>query len=260
MKVRTENPKSFRDFKLSSFDCFGTLIDWNEGVYKALEPIRSRLPESHPLYTDRRGFLSKFSSFEVPLVINNPRGIYSTLLSEAYMKLARNFGQTPTEEEGKAFGASVGDWPAFPDSVAALNSMKKHYKLVILSNVDRTSFAKVLAGPLAEVEFDAVYTAEDIGSYKPDINNFEYLLSHVEKDFGLKKDQILHTAQSLRADHAPAKLIGLDSAWIVRGDEGFAMGGEWADYDGKIEYTWKFETMEEISKAVEKDFRQQNTA
>lgn len=223
-------------------------------MYKALEPIRSRLPESHALSTDRRGLLSKFSSFEVPLVINNPKGIYSTLLEEAYMALARSFGQNPTAEEGRAFGASVGDWPAFPDSVAALNAMKKHYKLVILSNVDRASFAKVLAGPLAQVQLDAVYTAEDIGSYKPHNDNFEYLLTHIKEEFGLEKDDILHVAQSLRADHAPAKLIGLDSAWVVRGDEGFAMGGEWADYDGKIEYTWKFETMQEISAAVDKDF------
>lgn len=190
----------------------------------------------------------------MPLVVNNPKAIYSTLLGKAYMALARSLGQNPGPEEEEAFGASVGDWPAFPDSVAALNAMKKHYKLVILSNVDRASFAKVLAGPLAQVQFDAVYTAEDIGSYKPDINNFEYLLSHIEQDFGLSKDKVLHVAQSLRADHAPAKLIGLDSAWIVRGDEGFAMGGEWADYDGKIEYTWKFETMQEISAAVDEDF------
>lgn len=190
----------------------------------------------------------------MPLVIGNPKGIYSDLLGQAYLQLARHLGQSPSENEGKVFGDSVGEWPAFPDSIAALNAMKKHYKLVILSNVDRTSFAKVLQGPLADVQFDAVYTAEDIGSYKPDLNNFHYLLSHIKSEFGLDKDEVLHTAQSLRADHAPAKLVGLDSAWIVRGDEGFAMGGEWADYDGKIEYTWKFETMKEIADAVDADF------
>jgi len=275
MKVRPENTKSFAEYKLASFDCFGTLIDWNgkylpsiamyikktkrspDGVYKALQPIRSQLPASHKLASDRRALLSYFSSYEVPLVMNNPSELYSVLLEKAYIQTATSLSlPEPSQYEAAAFSGSIGTWPPFADTIAALNLLKRHYKLVILSNVDRASFAKVLAGGLSGITFDAVYTAEDIGSYKPDIKNIDYLLSHAEKDFGMKKEDIIHIAQSLRADHAPAKIRGLDSAWIVRGDEGFAMGGEWDDYVGKHEFTWKYDTMEEIAADVERDFNE----
>ena len=277
MKVRQDNPKTFANFEVNSFDCFGTLIDWNgkcglrcslkpfeffahhdlllEGVYNALSPLRARLDKSHRLRTDRHELLARFSSLEVQLVNTNPTGIYSSLLKQAYITLSEDLSlPKPSQEELSTFGASFGDWPAFPDTVDALKTLKKHYKLVILSNVDRASFAKVLAGPLREVSFDAVYTAEDIGSYKPDLRNFEYLLSHIEQDFSVTKSQVLHTAHSLRADHVPAKIMGIDSAWIARGEDGSSMGGEWEDYSDSVEYTWKFDSMGGIADAVEKDF------
>ena len=125
------------------------------------------------------------------------------------------------------------DWPAFPDSPAALAYLKQHYQLVILSNVDRAGFAA--SNQRLGVAFDAVYTAQDVGSYKPDPRNFEYLLVHLAQR-GVGKADILHTAQSLFHDHAPAKQFGLASAWIDRradqqglgGDDGPARG---ADYD-----------------------------
>jgi len=113
-----------------------------------------------------------------------------------------------------AFGASVPSWPAFPDSVDALRFLSGHFGLVILSNVDRAGFSA--SNTLLGVEFDAIYTAEDIGSYKPNLSNFEYLIKHVESDLGHGKSDILHTAQSIRHDHIPARSIGLDNAWIDR--------------------------------------------
>lgn len=88
----------------------------------------------------------------------------------------------------------------------ALKALKKYYKLVILSNIDNESIARTVSGPLRGVEFDAVYTAENIGSYKPDLKNFRYLVENAKKELGVEKGEILHTAQSLTHDCVPAKV------------------------------------------------------
>ncbi|HEX3209148.1 MAG TPA: HAD family hydrolase [Geminicoccaceae bacterium] len=107
----------------------------------------------------------------------------------------------------------MADWPAFPDSAPALAYLKQHYRLVILSNVDRASFGQ--SQDRLKVAFDAVYTAQDIGSYKPDPRNFEYLLARLAEQ-GIAPQQILHTAESLHHDHIPAKRFGLATCWIHR--------------------------------------------
>ena len=112
-----------------------------------------------------------------------------------------------------AFGLSLRKWPAFPDTVAALKYLKQHYRLYVLSNVDNESFS--YTHKTLEVQFDGVMTAEDIGSYKPSPRNFEYLLERLGSQ-GIRKDQVLHTAQSLFHDHKPANDIGLASCWINR--------------------------------------------
>jgi 2-haloacid dehalogenase len=136
------------------------------------------------------------------------------LLAVTHARLARDWGVKAFAESHERFGASVPDWPAFPDTAEALKYLKRHYRLVILSNVDRASFA----GSLKKlgVTFDAVYTAEDIGSYKPDLANFRFMLERLEADLGVKKEEILHTAQSLHHDHVPAEKMGLARAWIDR--------------------------------------------
>lgn len=113
----------------------------------------------------------------------------------------------------RRFGASVPDWPAFPDSIDALRYLKQHYQLVILSNVDRASF--VASNRRLGVAFDALSTAQDTGSYKPDPENFRYLLPHLDER-GIPPQSILHTAQSLFHDHVPARRIGVRGAWIDR--------------------------------------------
>ena len=112
-----------------------------------------------------------------------------------------------------AFGHSLGSWPAFPDTVGALKYLKQHYRLYVLSNVDNESFS--YTSRTLEVQFDGIMTAEDIGSYKPSSRNFEYLIDRLASH-GIRKDQILHTAQSLFHDHAAANKIGLASCWINR--------------------------------------------
>ena len=257
MKVRPDDPSRLSDFELLSFDCFGTLVDWDSGIYIELHPLIECLPSSHPLKHDRNGILKAFHSEEIKLCASKPGMKYDALLTETCINLASSLGlPAPSEAEAAKFGSSVGRWPVFPDTVKALQQLSKHYKLVILSNVDNQSFSQTLAGPLKDVKFDAVYTAEDIGSYKPDLNNFYYLLQHLKDDFGIEKKQVLHTGHGLKPDHVPAKTLGMTSAWIARGD---AEGGPGTQLEevlsqNKVAFTWQFETMGDMAAAADADF------
>lgn len=137
--------------------------------------------------------------------------------------------------------------------MAALQRLSKKYKLAILTNCDNDSFAATLAGPLAGVDFAAgVYIAEEIGSYKPSLENFRYLLRGVEMKLqGSGKDKVLMTAHGLRSDHVPAKEIGLASVWISRGVS--ASDGDLGDVQGKVGFTWRFDTMGEMADEVERE-------
>ena len=154
-------------------------------------------------------------------------------------------------DECLAYGRSVGNWPAFPDSAEALRELKRHFKLVILSNVDNESFA--LSNKRLEVEFDAIYTAEDIGSYKPSLRNFEYMIEKLAT-LGIAKEQILHTAESLFHDHEPANTIGLKSAWIYRrhGQEGY---GATMRPGSKPKYDFKFNSLADLVQAFRAEQR-----
>jgi 2-haloalkanoic acid dehalogenase type II len=197
------------DFRVLTFDCYGTLIDWESGIYTGLMPLLHK----GDITLGRDAVLETFAKHESAQEEATPGMIYSDLLTEVHRQLAAAWGIAATEAEHRRFGASVPDWPAFDDSVESLAYLKQHYKLVILSNVDRASFAG--SNRRLQVEFDAIYTAQDVGSYKPAPANFEYMLDRLEK-LGHGKGDILHTAQSLFHDHAPAKGFGLTSAWIDR--------------------------------------------
>jgi 2-haloalkanoic acid dehalogenase type II len=197
------------DFKVLTFDCYGTLIDWETGILQALMPLRAKDPAARA--PDR--VLADFARHESAQEAETPGMIYSALLGRVHRRLAEEWGVAAGDAEHAHFGASVGDWPAFADSAAALAYLKEFYKLVVLSNVDQASFARSAAR--LGVEFDAVYTAEAIGSYKPDLRNFRYMLDRLAAT-GWAAGDILHTAQSLYHDHAPANALGLHSAWIDR--------------------------------------------
>ena len=151
---------------------------------------------------------------------NTPGKLYRDLLAIVYRRLAEEWGVSVSWEACIRYGQSIKDWPAFPDSAEALAYLKQHYKLVILSNVDQASFAA--SNAKLQVAFDAIYTAEDIGSYKPAAANFDYMLANLA-NLGVEKSDILHTAESLFHDHAPANRHGLKSCWIYRrhAQEGF---------------------------------------
>jgi 2-haloacid dehalogenase len=197
------------DFRALTFDCYGTLIDWESGLFTALTPLMQAAGRSGP----RDAVLAEFAAHESAQQAATPGMRYPKVLAEVHRALARDWGVAVAADAHLAFGNSVPDWPAFPDSAASLQYLKRHYRLIILSNVDRASFAG--SNQRLGVTFDAICTAEDIGSYKPDPRNFAYLISAVQR-LGIEPAAILHTAQSLFHDHAPAQAAGLASAWIDR--------------------------------------------
>ena len=204
------------DFKALTFDCYGTLIDWEAGMIAALEPLTRRASRK----LSRDAILEAHARHESAQQAQTPAKLYRDLLPIIYRRLAEEWGVSASWSECAAYGRSVRDWPPFGDTIAALEVLKRHYKLVILSNVDNESFAA--SNEKLEVAFDAVYTAEDCGSYKPSARNFDYMLAKLAT-LGIDKHDILHTAESLFHDHVPAKRIGLASCWIHRrhGQEGF---------------------------------------
>ena len=236
------------DFKVLSFDCYGTLIDWETGIWTALAPLAANsraAPARDPA-------LAAFARHETALEAEQPGAVYSDLLAEVHRRLAAEWGVVADEDEHGAFGASVGDWPAFPDSPPALRYLKQFYKLVILSNVDRASFAA--SNRRLGVAFDAVFTAEDIGSYKPDPRNFRHMLDSLAP-MGHRSGDILHVAQSLFHDHRPANALGLASAWIDR--RGDAAGwGATPPPAAAVRYDFRFASLEALAEAHRRELRE----
>ena len=196
-------------FRVLTFDCYGTLVDWESGIHAALQPLLRQAGCT----LSRDAVLETYARHEADQQARTPGMIYAELLAAVHRRLAAAFAVTLPEAAHRRFGASVPDWPAFADSAASLQYLKRHYRLVILSNVDRESFAG--SNRRLGVAFDAIYTAQDIGSYKPDLANFGHMLAR-ERERGVAPGDILHTAQSLFHDHAPARQVGLASAWIDR--------------------------------------------
>lgn len=231
------------DYKALAFDVYGTLIDWESGMLKALQPLLSRLSTEKT----KQELFSIMHELEKTQQALTPSMPYRDLLATIHPHLAARLGlPAPSEEESRAFGASVGSWPAFPDTVEALKVLSKHYKLVVISNTDKQSFAGTQSGPLQGTPFDLVLLAEDMGCYKPDPKAFEQLEARVEKELGIPKSQILQTAQSQFHDHHPAKKAGIKSCWIVR--PAGVMGNQKEEI-----YDWKFDTLGEMAAAVDQE-------
>ncbi len=211
-------PEWLSDFKILTFDCYGTLIDWETGILNELKPWAAR----HGLRLDDETLLKAFAEEEAACERETPKKLYPQILESVLERLAERWSVKPEEEEAPEFGRSVGKWPAFPDSAEALSYLQEHYKLVILSNVDRDSFA--LSELRLGVKFDRVITAQDVGSYKPDVRNFHYMLEDLQGTLRAGPDVILHTAQSLFHDIVPARSVGLTTMWINRRKESAGWG------------------------------------
>jgi 2-haloacid dehalogenase len=235
------------DFKALTFDCYGTLIDWETGLYAALQPLLRK----GGVTLQRDEVLAAFARHESAQEVATPRMVYSELLAEVYRRLAREWQVGDDAKHAVAFGKSVPDWPAFADTEAALQYLQRYYKLVILSNVDRESFAG--SNRRLGVSFDAICTAQDIGSYKPDPRNFAYLVNAVA-GLGVLKRNILHTAQSLFHDHEPAQAAGLASAWIDRRQQLEGWGAT-TPPAGTPRYDFRFSGLAEMVQAHQDELR-----
>jgi 2-haloacid dehalogenase len=242
------------DFEALTFDCYGTLIDWESGIWNALAPLRARVGAAAGMGLSRAGIelsrddaLQAFARLEARQQEKTPAMPYPEVLAEVHGQLAVEWDVAPEPEEDATFGRSIADWPAFPDTVEALRYLKQHFRLVVLSNVDRAGFEATRAR--LGVAFDAVYTAQDIGSYKPDMRNFRYLLERLREQ-GVEKGKVLHVAQSLFHDHVPANAIGLASAWIDRRGDA---GGATAAAPGDVRYDFRFESLGELAEAHRAD-------
>ena len=234
------------DYSVLTFDCYGTLIDWESGIWDAMQPL---LQASDRDDVTRANALAAFAGIESAQQAQTPSLVYCQLLERVHAQLADRFSLQSDAAMDCAFGASVPHWPAFPDTANALRILKQRYKLVILSNVDRAGFAA--SNRKLGVAFDAVYTAQDIGSYKPDPRNFQYMLGHLADDLGISPGDILHTAQSLFHDHAPARDAGLARAWIDR--QGQSKGGDWgatAPVADRPDVDFLFATLGAMAQAV----------
>jgi 2-haloalkanoic acid dehalogenase type II len=198
-------------FNTLTFDCYGTLIDWERGILAELRPWADRNGRKD---LDDNAILESFGTAEAACEAETPGKLYPEILADVHRRLAEQWGIKAGPDAALEFGQSVGRWPAFADSATSLQYLKRYYKLVIISNVDRASFAR--SNEKLGVAFDRIITAQDVGSYKPSLRNFEYALAELERAFGTSKADILHTAQSIFHDVVPARSVGLATMWINR--------------------------------------------
>lgn len=195
----------FDRFTHLSFDCYGTLIDWETGILAALRPVLDR----HGIALTDDQALERYGELE-SAAERGPYHRYRDVLATVMDGFGARLGFTPAAEERAALAASVGDWPPFPDTVEALRALARRFRLVILSNIDDDLFAR--SARRLGVDFAAIITAEQVGSYKPDPRNFRALLERLD----IPPDRLLHVAQSLFHDIAPASALGLTTVWVNR--------------------------------------------
>ena len=241
--------------KALSFDIYGTLLDWENGIAQSARAtsLGPYLPKDH------KQLMLDIEKHDTTVQRENPTMRQTDIIAEGLQRYAKELKvvedgkltQDQVEQACKDYGGKIGTYPAFPDTVAAMQKLGKHYKLIPLSNVDHKSFDEALTTSLNGVHFDAIYTAEDIGSYKPDPRNFRYLLEHVKSDFGVENDELCHVAQSLFHDHRPAKEFEIQSVWVDR--KGF-MGGNPQEDSEHFGYKLKVDTLGELADIVEDAF------
>ena len=196
---------NFAPFTVLTFDCYGTLIDWEAGILSGLRGVL----DPRGIHPPNDELLGLFAETEAPIQYGEFRS-YRNVLDLTMDALARRLGFTPTERERTAISASLPLWRPFPDTVAALARLKTRYSLGVISNVDDDLFAA--SAVQLGVAFDWVVTAQQVQSYKPSTNNFLRALERI----GRPRSEILHCAQSLFHDVGPARTLGLATVWVDR--------------------------------------------
>ena len=199
----------YAGFDALTFDCYGTLIDWETGILSAIRPIL----DAHDVRASDDDVLEAYAAAEAELEAGSYLP-YRAILARGLRKVVASLGAEATDEEAAAFGASVGDWPAFDDSTRALRRLRTAgFRLGILTNCDDDLFAA--SNRRLGVDFDWIVTAQQVGSYKPSHRNFDVLLERLARQ-GVSAKRVLHVAQSLFHDHVPAHKLGIRTVWIDR--------------------------------------------
>ncbi|MGD0509506.1 MAG: haloacid dehalogenase type II [Terriglobales bacterium] len=195
----------FSRFSTISFDCYGTLIDWESGILPALRSVLAKHGQSLP----DAAILELYGEFEAEAE-SGPYQSYRDVLQSVVRSFAGRLHFEATSTEIHSLHESVRAWPPFPDTVSALRELQKRYKLVVISNIDDDLFAETRKH--LEVEFHGVITAQQARSYKPSLNNFQMAL----RTLGLSPDRLLHAAQSVYHDVVPAWSLGISTVWVNR--------------------------------------------
>jgi len=201
----TDPGLDYARFEALTFDCYGTLIDWEAGILAGLRPAAASAGAT-PSDDD---LLEAYARAEATAEAGSYRR-YRDILASSFIEVCHRFGIDPDPEAAAAFGGSVADWPPFPDSAEALRRLQSRFRLGVVTNCDDDLFAA--SNRRLGVSFDWIVTAQSVGSYKPDPRNFEAAFAAIE----LPRERILHVAQSLFHDHVPAKKLGMSTVWIDR--------------------------------------------
>lgn len=238
--------KELRDYQVLSFDCYGTLIDWEAGLAQVLNAWAADVG----LDTEGERLLTTYASHEAAVMGERPGDLYPQLLAEALRRVGTELGKPVSDQWADRIAESVPQWPAFSDSAEALRKLGRRYDLIILSNVHRAGFQG--SNRHLQGEYAQIITAEDVGAYKPAQPHFDALdewLQHHQ----VAREDLLHVAQSLFHDHVPAHQNGVDSVWINRRHDqpGWGATPEPAqEWNYHAEYT----SMREFVEAVERSF------
>lgn len=195
----------FRRYDAITFDCYGTLIDWERGILNALQPVLA----PRGVEAGEEELLERYARHEAELEAGDYLP-YRDVLGHALRGLCAELGFTPSSVEEGSFAEAIAWWPAFPDTTAALRRLHERFQLGVITNCDRDLFA--LSNRRLGVAFDWIVTAEDARAYKPSTLPFELALETID----VPRDRILHTAQSLFHDHVPAAQLGLTTVWVDR--------------------------------------------
>ena len=196
---------NFAQFRVISFDCYGTLIDWETGIFSALRPILA----AHGKTIADSELLRLYAELESEAESGDFRP-YFEVLQSVVRGFGHRLGFNPTESEVRSLPGSLPNWLPFPDTIAALRRLKVHYQLAVISNVDADLFASTARR--LEVPFDFVVTAQEARAYKPSLSMFKL----AQQRTGVSSDQWLHVAQSIYHDVIPARSLGMTTVWVNR--------------------------------------------
>ncbi len=195
----------FSRFEILTFDCYGTLINWEAGILAALGKVLT----AHQKSVDDSTLLALYGDFEARSE-QGPFRPYRDVLQSVVRLFGQELGFSPTDAETRLLPESLPSWRPWPDTVSALRQLKTRYRLTILSNVDDDLFAAT--EPQLEVEFDEVITAQQAQAYKPSLKLFELALTRIHAP----AHRVLHVGQSIYHDVIPAQALGLATVWVNR--------------------------------------------